>query len=139
MKPFEEKNSNKKQTIPTCTPVNYAVSLLQLKKNHLFCQLLGSCQSPNSKGTIRHSGRDLTPLSVPTHPFSPLDILFHFLFYYLPLKVWIGMFAVLVISSCKHRSVCSSLGSRGLQDRSYPSKALFCQAWRVLSMFPKAF
>lgn len=108
------------------------------KKNHLFYQLLGSCQSPNSKGTIRHSGIDLTPLSVPTHLFSPLDILFHFLFYYLPLKVWIGMFAVFVISSCKHRSVCSSLGSRGLQNRSYPSKALFCKAWRVLSMFQKA-
>lgn len=138
MKPFEEKNSNKKQTTPTCTSVNYAVSLLQWKKNHLFCQLLGSCQSPNSKGTIRHSGIDLTPLSVPTHLFSPLDILFHFLFYYLPLKVWIGMLAVFVISSCKHRSVCSSLGSRGLQNRSYPSKALFCKAWRALSMFQKA-
>lgn len=78
-------------------------------------------------------------MSVPTHPFSPLDILFHFLFYYLPLKVWIGVFALFVISSCKHRGVCSFLGFRGLQNSSYASKALFCKAWWVLSMFQTAF
>lgn len=109
-----------------------------MKKKSFILSVVRILPESQLKGTIRHSGIDLTPLSVPTHLFSPLDILFHFLFYYLPLKVWIGMFAVFVISSCKHRSVCSSLGSRGLQNRSDPSKALFCKAWRGLTVFQKA-
>lgn len=77
----------------------------------LFFKLLGSCHSPHSNST-RHS-------LVCSHPsiFFLMDILFYFLFYYFPPKVWTGIFAVFVIFSYKHRSVCSSLGTRALRCR----------------------